>query len=188
MPLYRAAVERSCTTVMLHLFQPGIYISLLKSWESVKLRADPEQLHENGNNLLHRKLTSLFVALDTVSSCFQSFKSLKAFLILVSAAAFMCSAALPSLLIGGAIPGPGSANCSIPALGLKSEPGGQSPPRCRLLIGCPGKVGKLDIVLGLPPAKNKKGGGNNRQGRGRKGNLLTVGKLMDLCPAESSAE
>lgn len=80
---FRGRLSSVPASLVLQRLQLSIYTSLLRSWEPGELRADPEQLHENGNNLLHRKLTSLFVALDTVSSCFQSFKSLKAFLILV---------------------------------------------------------------------------------------------------------
>lgn len=70
------------------------------------------------------------------------------------------------------------------------------PPRSRLLIGWGRKVGKLDIVLRRvpsPPQQRIKRGGKKliikkkiREEEGWK-NLLTVGNLMDLCAAGSSA-
>lgn len=113
--LVRAAGEGFCAALTSQRFQLDPRTALLKSWEAVRLRADPEQLDEQGNNLLHRKLTRLFVALDTVSSCFQSSKALKALLIPVWAA-LVRSAPRPFPLIGEAASWPNAANSCIPAL------------------------------------------------------------------------
>lgn len=109
----------------------------------------------------------------------------------------MCSASLPFLLIGEAISWPNSANYYIPALWFEI--------RARRTVASPlptfNRLGKEGWETWhclkkspVPPQQRIKRGGKKliikkkkiREEEGWK-NLLTVGNLMDLCAAGSSA-